>query len=546
MALVKAIYRPTAALAAFALSAASIVLADLGARANGQPTYDVAYGALNFNKGAAPNADPVTQNNADDSYGIDAIEGAKLYYYDVFVSSGTSIGAVLTFTGEDRVGGSGGTDNDQVRVMDGDSSTPNRIQTSLGFADEESDEWAEFTIQFVTGLQKTDATSADWTPVTLENVVLNVYDIDSYQYLEVAGTHEHFFSSPTILRQEDGLLANSKRYVEYSGTSSSSSNMNSRVEIRFPSVSTLTYRLGQDVLDGDEGSAGYDLDFTQGVAWNGQVTFNSNFDEATTTSQTSAFSASLSANSFTRPGFAFAGWNTSADGTGTAYAEGAVYNFRSNLTLFAQWTATTAPAPAPYSGPIPIALTPGVKPAGDTMNTVLSGERLSGITGAEVDGKKITITRTSENSVGLNLPALAAGTYDVTYFFGNARVVHQAALVVRANAASSAPSKGPFTITQRFTGYRGDRGPVVARDLRAITAFIKANPGLTSVTCTGSTSGIPAKSTDQALATARATNACNIVKRLVPGITTSISTITGQGVGQFHRAVIITGQGTRP
>jgi hypothetical protein len=87
---------------------------------------------------------------------------------------------------------------------------------------------------------------------------------------------------------------------------------------------------------------------------------------------------------------------------------------------------------------------------------------------------------------------------------------------------------------------------VVARDLRAITAFIKANPGLTSVTCTGSTSGIPAKSTDQALATARATNACNIVKRLVPGVTTFISTITGQGVGQFHRAVIITGQGIRP
>ena len=43
---------------------------------------------------------------------------------------------------------------------------------------------------------------------------------------------------------------------------------------------------------------------------------------------------------FTRSGFTFAGWNTAANGTGTAYADGATY--ASPLaTMFAQWTAIT-------------------------------------------------------------------------------------------------------------------------------------------------------------------------------------------------------------
>ena len=41
---------------------------------------------------------------------------------------------------------------------------------------------------------------------------------------------------------------------------------------------------------------------------------------------------------FTRDGYSFKGWNTKADGTGTAYADGAEVS--GNLTLYAQWTLT--------------------------------------------------------------------------------------------------------------------------------------------------------------------------------------------------------------
>jgi uncharacterized repeat protein (TIGR02543 family) len=44
-------------------------------------------------------------------------------------------------------------------------------------------------------------------------------------------------------------------------------------------------------------------------------------------------------NTFIREGYAFAGWNTEEDGLGTAYADGATYNFSADLTLYAQWVA---------------------------------------------------------------------------------------------------------------------------------------------------------------------------------------------------------------
>ena len=48
------------------------------------------------------------------------------------------------------------------------------------------------------------------------------------------------------------------------------------------------------------------------------------------------------APAFANPGYAFAGWSTSANGGGTSYANGATYDFTlGNLDLYAQWTANT-------------------------------------------------------------------------------------------------------------------------------------------------------------------------------------------------------------
>jgi uncharacterized repeat protein (TIGR02543 family) len=70
-----------------------------------------------------------------------------------------------------------------------------------------------------------------------------------------------------------------------------------------------------------------------------RVTFDPNGGEGTMDPQTADTPTSLTLNDFTRTGFTFSGWNTAADGSGTAYGDGAEYDFDENITLYAQWVA---------------------------------------------------------------------------------------------------------------------------------------------------------------------------------------------------------------
>jgi GH24 family phage-related lysozyme (muramidase) len=69
------------------------------------------------------------------------------------------------------------------------------------------------------------------------------------------------------------------------------------------------------------------------------VTFNANSGTGTMAPETSSSATTLSSNTFTNPGFAFSGWNTSTNGSGTSYPNGATYAFTTSTTLYAQWTA---------------------------------------------------------------------------------------------------------------------------------------------------------------------------------------------------------------
>ena len=58
----------------------------------------------------------------------------------------------------------------------------------------------------------------------------------------------------------------------------------------------------------------------------------------------------LSICAFTRGGYAFAGWNTKANGSGTPYADGAQITLTKSLPLYAQWTAAWTISFDPNSG----------------------------------------------------------------------------------------------------------------------------------------------------------------------------------------------------
>jgi hypothetical protein len=69
------------------------------------------------------------------------------------------------------------------------------------------------------------------------------------------------------------------------------------------------------------------------------VTFNGNTSTGGSMStQTAGVPTALTSNAFTKTGCTFSGWNTAADGSGTAYANGATYSFASDVTLYAQWS----------------------------------------------------------------------------------------------------------------------------------------------------------------------------------------------------------------
>lgn len=81
------------------------------------------------------------------------------------------------------------------------------------------------------------------------------------------------------------------------------------------------------------------LVLSQTIYGNHAVTFNNNTGSGTMSNQVANTSTALTANTFTKPGYSFTGWNTQADGLGTPYTNQQLYSFDQPLDLFAQWQA---------------------------------------------------------------------------------------------------------------------------------------------------------------------------------------------------------------
>jgi uncharacterized repeat protein (TIGR02543 family) len=73
------------------------------------------------------------------------------------------------------------------------------------------------------------------------------------------------------------------------------------------------------------------------------VHFDANGGSGSMSDETSLYDTAkaLTSNSFTKTGYSFSGWNTQANGSGTAYADGATYDFTADATLYAQWKILT-------------------------------------------------------------------------------------------------------------------------------------------------------------------------------------------------------------
>ena len=88
------------------------------------------------------------------------------------------------------------------------------------------------------------------------------------------------------------------------------------------------------------------------------VTFDANGGEGNMASQVASSATALTSNSFARSGFSFSGWNTLANGTGTAFADAASFAFATDQTLYAQWTAIPVVSPVTADPKLAVTGTP--------------------------------------------------------------------------------------------------------------------------------------------------------------------------------------------
>jgi uncharacterized repeat protein (TIGR02543 family) len=97
-----------------------------------------------------------------------------------------------------------------------------------------------------------------------------------------------------------------------------------------------------------------------------QATFNANSGAGTMSTQSAARTTNLSSNAFTYSGYTFAGWNTAANGSGTAFADGASFPFTADTILYAQWTLIPVATPTPTPTQTPATPAPASSPASIT------------------------------------------------------------------------------------------------------------------------------------------------------------------------------------
>ena len=154
---------------------------------------------------------------------------------------------------------------------------------------------------------------------------------------------------------------------------------------------------------------------------------------------TSGRPTELSMNTFARVGFIFTGWNTLADGTGTAYADEALFTATADTTLYAQWTPGVAHV-VTFDSNTGVG-TMATQTAG--LSTALRANRFTKA------GNTFAGWNTAADGTGFSYPerAIYAFQFDVTMYAQWTPIVTNATVTFLSNGAD-----GGTTISQTTSG----------------------------------------------------------------------------------------------
>ena len=125
-------------------------------------------------------------------------------------------------------------------------------------------------------------------------------------------------------------------------TSSSLAVSSTRLITTTGSLTTGSYNVSGTDSDprGDTGTWTYTLTVTAPIV---DVTFDANGGSGSMAPEDANAPTGLSLNQFVRKGYTFVDWNTSADGSGISYGNGASYPFTVATTLYAHWKRGKVP-----------------------------------------------------------------------------------------------------------------------------------------------------------------------------------------------------------
>lgn len=185
------------------------------------------------------------------------------------------------------------------------------------------------------------------------------------------------------------------------------------------------------------------------------VTFDANSGSGTqiaNMSITAGTAKALTANTYTRAGYTFGGWNTLANGTGTAYANSASVTLFGDITIYAQWVLVKPGAPSVSAAS-----------AGNTTATVtVTGAAVSGTTAGPatsysiqtyandgttvITGKSCTVLATA-SPLSCEITGLTNGT---TYKFLATAINTTGSTAGLISTVTATPA--PFVVTYSLNG----------------------------------------------------------------------------------------------
>jgi outer membrane protein OmpA-like peptidoglycan-associated protein len=278
---------------------------------------------------------------------------------------------------------------------------------------------------------------------------------------------------------------------------------------------------------------------TPSVQQSHTVTFSANGGSGTMQAQSSSVQAALNANTFSNSGSSFAGWNTAANGSGTAYADQASYPFSASVTLYAQWTTNVQVVNSPNVASDGLVVTSWIQARGllgGTARLTLRGNELQLVSSALSSSGNIRIVNQSSTMLELDISEPALGVGWVKLDSPNRKITVQDAFVFFDTEANVASVQKTIDFSVRFAG---NSSFISSQTRQRLMSLMQTSSTPLSIVITGSVSSRALSAADKALALKRAKAVARLASKAFPEIQAQVKISPAKGISALNRSAMI-------